>query len=1380
VSISCDQTDLLTLFNEVKTVRYDFPFTGAFAGGYTDQLTVSIAAPNAIILDVNVGVNTVDNPWTGFGVDVTAPSGTVWSDLPAGFLWNPACAGLTNNTFAVIWDDEGRVGPLCVDLQNLERIIPVVGGNVMNWDGEDPNGTWMLNVSGQGTTVEMFLEITYMAGFPMPEVSDNCGIGSLTYVDTENINPTCQTGTVTRTWTVVDACGLSNSCDQTITIDPLPPAGIPAPGDLVADCPISYDQLLNDPDAIGDMPDFTWHLLLADGTRGTNYRSSNTARAVADLRDEIAIINAERCAQLAVNFEDQLFDVCLPHGFKIRRTWTVVDWCDPNFSFTHVQTIKVEDIDDPVVIQEPQDAVFSIAHSSCLANIFPGTLVADDNCDTALDIDVSYSDANGGDVSPIGLPIGTYTVTYTITDDCGNSTETTSTVSVVDNVPPQAHCIQDIVVSLTADGWAEVCVDQVDNGSGDDCGPFRMEIMIEGNNSSDVTVDGSMPDVDTGLGTFLDNWGTCHRVDCGDLGTKVIKLRIFDDRDGDGVIGTDVNDDQVLDPAVDQADNYNECWGYITIEDKNPPVIVCPPDVTVDCSVDLSLSLGTWTDIDQNTELGTGIVESLINATLIPFVDPGNGYAFSGCEAPVISYRDAGHVTCVGTVSRTWRAVRTVDNHGTPVTYTATCTQVITVIDDTPAAVEFPSDITINCVDNVGTEPSDLKFYNVYSPLGDIIDFFDEPYLTYDCEQLGVSRSDEVFDICAPGSYKIKRSWRVIDWCNPDFLAEHEQIIFIEDNHAPELTVNANNTCITNNDPACHMYAEVTATATDDCSAVYISNDSQYSDSGSGADASGVYPKGRHTVTFTAIDDCGNVTAETVVFEIIDCKAPQVNCANVTIELKANLTAELLPENIDAGSFDNCSDQLYYLVQLVDASDSPLGDPAVSLQLDCSHVPTIQFVRLWVFDGDPDSNGSNGDYCVAQVDVTAANDSDCSDPVASAFISGTLRTNAGSPVSDVEMFLDGNSLGMNNGAYQTPLMNTQVDYTVAPEKLDGLLDEVTTWDIVQIRKHILNATAFENDYLHVAADINNDLRVSTSDILYLRQAILGVATEFPNGQKSWRFVDATYDFPAPNPLAVQYPENISMMLMANYDAADFVGVKIGDLSGDINARSSSQLEMVVADEAYVAGNEYVVDFRASDFVDMVGYQFTLNFDNSALEFAGIEMGELTNLSDANFGLTYVDRGMITTSWDSAEGITMDDDAVLFSVRFRALANATASESMSLSNAITQNEAYDGLSIMDVAINFEGTTSSAEFALYQNAPNPFSGISTVGFVLPMAGQATLTIYDVTGKVVKSYNDNYAQGYNEIQVNSSDLKGSGVLYYELVSANHRATKKMIILE
>jgi len=50
-------------------------------------------------------------------------------------------------------------------------------------------------------------------------------------------------------------------------------------------------------------------------------------------------------------------------------------------------------------------------------------------------------------------------------------------------------------------------------------------------------------------------------------------LRVWDDGNCDGIAGG---------PEVDGVpDNYNETWAYVQVENKLPPVIVCPPDATV-------------------------------------------------------------------------------------------------------------------------------------------------------------------------------------------------------------------------------------------------------------------------------------------------------------------------------------------------------------------------------------------------------------------------------------------------------------------------------------------------------------------------------------------------------------------------------------------------------------------------------------------------------------------------------------------------------------------------------------------------------------------------------------------------------------------------------
>ncbi|WP_421947073.1 T9SS type A sorting domain-containing protein [Phaeodactylibacter xiamenensis] len=120
--------------------------------------------------------------------------------------------------------------------------------------------------------------------------------------------------------------------------------------------------------------------------------------------------------------------------------------------------------------------------------------------------------------------------------------------------------------------------------------------------------------------------------------------------------------------------------------------------------------------------------------------------------------------------------------------------------------------------------------------------------------------------------------------------------------------------------------------------------------------------------------------------------------------------------------------------------------------------------------------------------------------------------------------------------------------------------------------------------------------------------------------------------------------------------------------------------------------------------------------------------------------------------------------------------------LGVSSAVTKAEAYgkDG-SFQDVAIEFStGTVAGAGFELYQNQPNPFKGETVIGFNLPEAAQVTITISDVTGKVLKLYRQDGSKGYNHITVKSSELAATGVVQYTVSTGTHSATKHMIIVE
>lgn len=88
--------------------------------------------------------------------------------------------------------------------------------------------------------------------------------------------------------------------------------------------------------------------------------------------------------------------------------------------------------------------------------------------------------------------------------------------------------------------------------------------------------------------------------------------------------------------------------------------------------------------------------------------------------------------------------------------------------------------------------------------------------------------------------------------------------------------------------------------------------------------------------------------------------------------------------------------------------------------------------------------------------------------------------------------------------------------------------------------------------------------------------------------------------------------------------------------------------------------------------------------------------------------------------------------------------------------------------------------ASELTLYQNRPNPFKSETLISFNLPEASRATLSVYDINGKLLKVIEANYNQGYNEVTITRSELGSTGVMFYRLMTEQEAVTKSMIIMD
>jgi len=388
-------------------------------------------------------------------------------------------------------------------------------------------------------------------------------------------------------------------------------------------------------------------------------------------------------------YSDLTYDTCADDCFgnsKVARSWTILDWCSATTT-DFVQTIKRIDQEGPQV--SGPDVILSVDPWACTADyVVPAPEHLMDNCDK----DPTWTVVTAPGISYvngtlIGLPKGVSQYSYEATDCCGNVSYYTVNVLVEDKTAPTAIALQNVVVGLVNDqdgsGIAKLFAVDVDNESHDGCTDVHFEIRrgTEGcyAESSTFNNDGHADDaVDDG-----DN-GEYVKFCCEDLtevddegnsyGMLDVVLRVWDDGDMDGVFGS-------------AGDNYNETWTTVRVEDKQEPIVVCPPHIELSCHEDYldyeltgrPYAFKTCEAVDCDGEPSDNFRKK-----------PTNSPPFAGEEIP------AYNPSCRrGAIQRTWNCEG------------KTCTQWIIMRDTEEGELEivWPEDQTSDCLGFDADEP---------------------------------------------------------------------------------------------------------------------------------------------------------------------------------------------------------------------------------------------------------------------------------------------------------------------------------------------------------------------------------------------------------------------------------------------------------------------------------------------------------------------------------------------------------------------------------------------------------------------------------------------------------------------------------------------------
>lgn len=1169
------------------------------------------------------------------------------------------------------------------------------------------------------------LDSTAPEDIGVPTVSDNCDTNLEPDFIDNLILRDCLTDTaavIVRDWTVTDHSGLTASCSQRINILRASSMDVTFPADVVLPC--------DDPSAAPD-------------------------RTGIPALNGMVLMHGDLCG-LQVNYLDDTTFICNDYMYQINRTWTVTETCTDFFE-EHAQQILVSDDQGPVLnCPTPDQMVYTSDPGECSATIALPVITGTDNCGTNITYSVS-STYGATDYSAIsGVEPGTHTVTYTGMDECGNVSTCSVQLTVVDDVAPVAACDDQVIASISSSGYAILLTPTFDEGSSDNCSAVFLKAK------RNIAAACDLANGDDSSQTGYQEWFDDEVIFCCEdipASPITVTLRVYEVDPGDGPV-----DPSRETGSGDLVGRYTDCQSLVTLLDATPPVFEqCPAPVTIECFEEQE-NLGIY---------GSPVVRDNCGFT----IDSTFTTSFNECGA--------------GTITRSWTAT---DNYN----QSSSCTQVITVENNT----------ALQAADIIWPEDVSLYECGASTDIEDLPEAFQGPIINFSgCGTVALNHTDALFNTVPGACFKVLRTWTIIDWCHYDteypngpgrFV--HTQQIKVFDHEDPVITC-PESVSVNVGDNCTNAYVTIGEPTAEDCSTqITFTNNSPYADS-DGSNASGTYPAGTTTVTFYAEDNCGNNTACTTTVTVADTEAPSIACI-------VGLTANLMPTPdggvngmIDAGALvgsatDNCDPVSLLKYTISRPGDGSNGLPENTMLIfDCYDANSAAEVMVWA----EDSQG-NYSYCTTVVSVQDPN-GNCVGQTGGGLIAGGVLTEDGQEVENVMIMVSGNNPNMQytelDGSFMFDNLELGVDYSVVAQLNESLLNGVTTFDLILMSKHILGTAPLSSPYKLIAADVDRSGHISTLDIIKLRKLILNIDNELPNNNTSWRFVDASYEFPDPtNPFMGYFPEFFNINDLDGPEMhADFIAIKVGDVNGSAipnsimgggdDRASDTPLQLTVAAEAVEVGETIDIEFTGRYMNEWMGYQFTLEYDPSALEVVEIIPGELPNLyPEENFHIYDESAGFITTVWNEYGQSATSKEMTVFTLRCTARQSGNIKDWLYMSSRVTKAEAYtqEG-EAEDINLSFftenEATTNS-NFELFQNRPNPWNNSTIIPFQLDPGGDARLTVYDMAGKLVYEVADYFSEGYHEISISRSDLPAIGLFYYTLEAGDQRATRKMVLTD
>ena len=288
--------------------------------------------------------------------------------------------------------------------------------------------------------------------------------------------------------------------------------------------------------------------------------------------------------------------------------------------------------------------------------------------------------------------------------------------------------------------------------------------------------------------------------------------------------------------------------------------------------------------------------------------------------------------------------------------------------------------------------------------------------------------------------------------------------------------------------------------------------------------------------------------------------------------------------------------------------------------------------------------------------------------VADFTISGAVQLGDGSPLATTPLTLSGNQTGMvasaADGSYSFANLPEGFDYAVTPGEpaVDNPLEHLSAYDLLLIRRAILSIEPLNNPCQTLAADVNgsstvpvgNPLNgVTTYDYVLIQQFILGYNSGLT---PAWEFMPPDSNFYG----ALGQPSSVTLSNLSTDTQLDWLAIQAGDVSacGAPIVNIPDFLALEASDNLNVMpGSTVSVPIRVQNFADVMGLQFSINWDPAVLGYVSAgNFAPALSITTNNIGDVNAANGELRFTWfdTNVTGLVLPNGTTLFELTFNVV------------------------------------------------------------------------------------------------------------------------------